>query len=103
MNIRAELTFKTLPEGRMFEVNPLMMDLPIPVRCRGALENPKCRVDDKAAQRLLATVLTSEEGSAMREKLDQKIEEEVPEEYRDSARSLLDLLGGALQRNAQEN
>jgi AsmA protein len=102
MDMLAELTFATLPEGRMFEVNPLMMDLPIPVRCRGALENPKCRVDDKAAQRLVATVLTSEEGSAMRDKLDQKIDEEVPEEYRETARGLLDMLGGALQRNAQK-
>ena len=103
MDILAEMTFETLAEGRMFEVNPLLMDLPIPVRCRGALEDPKCRVDDKAAQRLVATVLTSKEGSAMREKLDEKIEKEVPEEYRDAARSLLDLLGGALESNAKEN
>ncbi|MDH3643985.1 MAG: AsmA-like C-terminal region-containing protein, partial [Gammaproteobacteria bacterium] len=98
LDMLAELTFETLPEGRMFDVNPLLMDLPIPVRCRGALENPKCRVDDKAAQRLVASALTSKEGSAMREKLDQKIEENVPEEYRDAARDLLDMLGGALER-----
>lgn len=103
LDILAVLTFQTLPEGRMFDVNPLLMDLPIPVRCRGALDDPKCRVDDKAARRLVASMLTSPEGSAMRDKLDAKIEEKVPEEYRDAARGLLDLLGDALQRNAQED
>jgi hypothetical protein len=97
LDMLAELTFKTLPEGTMFEVNPLLMDLPIPVRCRGALESPNCRVDEKAAQRLVASMLTSREGSAMREKLNQKIEEKVPEEYRDAARSILDLLGDVLE------
>ncbi|MFP6835652.1 MAG: AsmA family protein [Pseudomonadales bacterium] len=97
LDMLAELTFKTLPEGTMFEVNPLLMDLPIPVRCRGALESPNCRVDEKAAQRLVASMLTSREGSAMREKLNQKIEEKVPEEYRDAARSVLDLLGDVLE------
>jgi hypothetical protein len=98
MDMLAELTFKTLPTGRMFEVNPLLMDLPIPIRCQGSLENPKCRVDEKAAKRLVASALTSKEGSAMREKLDQKIDEQVPEEYRETARGLLDMLGGALNR-----
>ena len=103
LDMLAELTFKTLPEGRMFEVNPLLMDLPIPVRCRGALESLNCGVDEKAAQRLLASMLTSREGSAMRDKLDQKIEEKVPEEYRDAARSFLDLLGDALEDQEDQN
>ena len=103
LDMLAQLTFKTLTEGRMFEVDPLLMDLPIPVRCRGALEDPQCRVDEKAAQQLVASVLTSKEGSAMRQKLDAKIEEQVPEEYREAARGLLDLLGGTLERNARES
>ncbi|MCZ6708813.1 MAG: AsmA family protein [Gammaproteobacteria bacterium] len=103
LDILAELTFETLPEGRMFEVNPLLMDLPIPVRCRGALESPNCGIDEKAAQRLVASMLTSREGSAMREKLDQKIEEKVPEEYRDAARSFLDLLGGVLENSENQD
>lgn len=97
LDMLAELTFKTLTQGKMFELNPLLMDLPIPVRCRGSLESPECRVDQKAAQRIVASALTSKEGNKAREKLDEKIDEEVPEEYREAARGLLDLLGRSLQ------
>jgi len=102
MDIVAELTFKTLSEGKMFDMSPLLMDLPIPVRCRGTIEDPKCAVDDKAAKQLAATMLTSKEGTPMREKLDAKIDKEVPEQYRDAARSLLDMLGGALDKDTKE-
>jgi hypothetical protein len=101
LDMMAELTFRTLTEGKMFELNPVLMDLPIPVRCRGSLENPECRVDQKAAQRIVASVLTSKEGNEAREKLEEKIDEEVPEEYRDAARGLLDLLGRSLQDKNQ--
>ena len=101
MDMLAELQFTTLADGQMFDVNPLLMDLPIPIRCVGAANEPSCGLVADAAQRIVAKVLTSDENSALRAKLDEKIEEEVPEQYRDAARGLLDLLGNALE-NKQE-
>ena len=47
---------------------------------------------------LVAAVLTSEQGSEVREKIDEAIEEKVPEEYREAARGLLDMLGESLKQ-----
>ena len=102
LDMLAELQFTTLAEGQMFDVNPLLMDLPIPVRCVGSADAPTCRLVGDAAQRIVATALTSDEDSALRAKIDEKIEEKVPEEYRDAARGLLDLLGGALEKSTEE-
>lgn len=97
MDMLAELQFATLAEGQMFDVNPLLMDLPIPIRCRGPADAPTCALVADAAQRIVAKVLTSDEDSALRAKINEKIEAEVPEQYREAARGLLDLLSGSAQ------
>ena len=99
LDMLAELQFVSLHEGAMFDVNPLLMDLPIPLQCNGSVENPSCRLAPDAAQRIMASVLTSGENSALRAKVDTKIEEQVPEQFRDAARDLLDLLGDSLNRD----
>lgn len=88
------LVFTDDPALPVFELNPLLYDLPIPVRCRGTLAEPSCRVDQQVAQRIVAEALSGE-NSALRGTLERKIEEDVPEEYRDAARSLLDVLSGS--------
>lgn len=101
MDMLAELQFTTLPDGQMFDVNPLLMDLPIPVRCVGSAEAPKCALVADAARRIVAKVLTSDENSALRAKINEKIDKEVPEQYREAARGLLDLLGGSLEKQSE--
>ncbi|MCZ6657981.1 MAG: hypothetical protein O7C67_11845 [Gammaproteobacteria bacterium] len=96
LDMLAELTFGDDPALSSLDVNPLLVGLPIPVRCRGTLEDPTCKVDDNVAKRLVASALRAKEGSALRTKLDDAIEDKIPEEYRDAARSLLDLLGRSL-------
>ena len=86
-----------------FDVNPVLVGLAIPLKCSGSLEAPTCRVTADATRNLVAAALTSEEGSEVREKIDEAIEEKVPEEYREAARGLLDLLGKSLQKSQQEN
>ncbi len=98
LDMLAELTFEEDPEFSSLDVNPLLVGLPIPVRCRGSLENPTCRVDDNAAKRIVASAFQAKEGTELRTKLDEAIDEKVPEEYRDAARSLLDLLGRSLSK-----
>lgn len=91
IDLVAELTFSNDPQFPVFDVNPLLFDLPIPVRCQGQRAEPSCSIDRKAAQQIVATALQSGEAGGLRSKLERKIEEEVPAEYQDAARSLLDI------------
>ncbi len=101
MNMLLTLVFHRNPALPVFDLNPLLYDLPIPVRCKGALDAPTCRVDDKVAQRVVAAALNQKD-SALRTKLEKKIDKEVPAQYRDAARSLLDALGSSLQDHPQD-
>jgi uncharacterized protein involved in outer membrane biogenesis len=106
MDMRIALTIHENPELNTFDVNNTLRELPIPVRCRGSAQAPKCKLDKKGARRLLADALSGDSNDAINEKLNRKIEEEVPEEYRDTARALLqglgDLLGNKPKKDEQE-
>jgi len=97
LDIMAELTFFDDPELPGFDVNPALHGLPIPIRCRGTIDEPACQLDSKRAQRLALQVLRSDDSGELRRSLDEKIDKDVPEQFRDAARALLDLLGGARQ------
>lgn len=101
MDMLLTLVFGDDPSLPVFDLDPLLYDLPIPVRCRGPLEEPQCRVDPQVASRIVAEALGGED-TELRSKLEQKIDEEVPEEYRDAARSLLDALGGSRKGRAED-
>ncbi len=96
LDVLAELTFHDDPALPVFDVPPLLFGLPIPMRCQGPIAEPQCRVDPDAAQRLVARALSGSDPELYR-KLEQKIDEQVPEQYRDAARSLLEALGGSRQ------
>lgn len=98
LDMDVEFLFENNPDLHSFDLNPVLVGLPIPVKCTGTLEAPKCGVTQEATQNFIAAVLTSEQGSKAREKIDRVIEEEVPEEYRETARGLLDLLGESLKK-----
>ncbi len=98
LDMDVEFLFEDNPDMHSFDLNPVLVGLPIPMKCTGTLETPQCGVTKEATQNFIAAVLTSEQGSEAREKIDQVIEEEVPEEYRETARGLLDLLGESLKR-----
>jgi hypothetical protein len=97
LDMAVELTFGDDPDLPIFELNPLLYDLPIPLRCRGSLAEPDCRLDGDAARRIVAQALAGGENNAMRATLEQKIDEQVPEQYRDAARALLEMLSGGSQ------
>ena len=98
LDMDVEFLFEDNPDMHSFDVNPVLVGLPIPMKCTGTLEAPQCGVTQEATQNFIAAVLTSEQGSKAREKIDQVIEEEVPEEYRETARGLLDMLGESLKK-----
>ena len=97
VDLLANVTFGEPREGSPYRVNPLLQDTPLPMRCRGPAADIKCRLDSDATQRLIARALQQDDDTGLRRKLEEKIDEEVPEEYRDAARGLLDLLGRALE------
>ena len=96
LDMQASLTFGDDPAYSRFDVNPLLVGLPIPAHCRGSLAQPTCRLDDAQALKNVGRALAGGDGSALKSKLAEKIDEEVPEQYRDAARTLLDILSGAL-------
>ena len=98
LDMDVEFLFEDNPGMHSFDVNEVLVGLPIPLTCKGTLEAPQCGVTQEATQNFIAAVLTSEGGSKAREEIDKVIEEEVPEEYRETARGLLDLLGESLKR-----
>ena len=99
MDVLLTLVFGNDPSLPVFDLDPLLYDLPIPIRCRGSLETPDCRVDPQVARRVVAEGLGGE-NPELRDKLERRIDEEVPEQYREAARSLLDALGDSLRSRA---
>ena len=91
MDMQIEVMFEDNPDLHSFDMTPLLVNLPIPLRCRGTLEAPKCAVDPAAAQKIVASALNSGDGSELRSKLEAKIDKDVPEEYREAAKSLLEI------------
>ena len=99
IDILANVTISAPPENSTLRVNDLLEGTPLPIRCTGATADVKCRLDNKATQTLIARALQGDDDTGLRRKIEDKIEEKVPEEFRDTARSLLDILGRALDDN----
>jgi len=97
LNMLTHITMNEPPEDSPFRINPLLQDTPIPVRCKGPVADPKCRLDEDGAKALIAAALTGDAETGLRRKLEEKIDEAVPEEFRGVARDLLDILGRALK------
>jgi hypothetical protein len=98
LDMLTTLTFDGNAQYQSLAINPELMDIPIPMRCTGNLDDPRCRLDEQQSKRMVATVLRSSANSQTRAELEKKIDKEVPEEYRDRARGLLDKLGRMLDK-----
>lgn len=72
--------------------SPILVDLPIPVRCTGVVERPDCTLDAAAASRLISEMLQGEAGAAQQEKLNAVIDGLVPPQHQEAARALLRML-----------
>ena len=91
LDLRVTGTVDDKSPYQSFNVGKTLAGLPLPMRCKGSLAGPKCGADADATRRLVAGALSGSDPE-MTKKLDKAIDEEVPEQYRDAARSLLDLL-----------
>lgn len=99
MDMLANITIGPAPEDSPYRVNPILQDTPLPFRCRGPTTDVKCKLDENATKNLVARALRSDDDTGLRRKIEQKIDDEVPEEYREAAKGLLDILGRALEDN----
>ena len=95
----AYVTVNEAPEGSPLTVNDWLQGTPIPMRCRGTANDPKCRIDNDATKQIVARALQRGDETGLRQKLEDKIDEKVPEEYKEAAKGVLDLIGRALERD----
>lgn len=89
-------TFQTDQPPMSLPVPPVLADLPLPVACDGTPTLPRCALDSRASQQILADVMQGRGPDGLSRKLDELIDENVPEEYRRAARSLLEILGHSI-------
>lgn len=99
IDMMADVMFKKAPQGSPYVINPMLQDTPLPVRCRGKTASLSCKLDGDATQALIANALKRDSDTGLRRKLEDKIDEKVPEQYREAARGLLDIIGRALDND----
>jgi len=91
LDVRATVTVESEPKYQSFKVGSSLMGLPLPIHCKGSLASPKCGADEERTRQLVAQALSGE-NPEMKKRLDKAIDEKVPEQYRDAAKSLLEML-----------
>jgi uncharacterized protein involved in outer membrane biogenesis len=96
MDLRATVTVNEDPKYQSFKVSSALMGLALPIRCKGSLAAPKCGADEEGTRQLVADALSGKNPEA-KKRLDKAIDEKVPEQYRDAARSLLEMLNKGKQ------
>jgi AsmA protein len=97
MDLRATVTVDDDPKYNSFKVSSSMTGVGLPIRCKGSIAAPKCGADEEGTRQLIADALSGKNPEA-KEKLDKAIDEKVPEQYRDAARSLLEMLNKGNQQ-----
>lgn len=98
LDMLANVIFKEASPDSPYVVNPLLQDTPLPMRCQGTTADLRCKLDGNATQKLIAKALQRDSDTGLRRKLENTIDEKVPEEYREAARGLLDFFGRALDQ-----
>ncbi len=97
MDLRATVTVNEDPKYQSFKVSSALMGLALPIRCKGSLAAPKCGADEDGTRQLVADALSGKNPEA-KARLDKAIDEKVPEQYRDAAKSLLEMLNKGKQQ-----
>ena len=73
-------------------VSAALLGLPVPVRCRGSIQSPRCGLDVGALAAQLADLARAEEGSREARQVEAIIDGIAPPKYRKAVASLLKLL-----------
>lgn len=89
-------TFKSDQPPQSLPVPTILSDLPLPIACDGTPTLPRCALNAKAVQQMLADVMQGGGPEGLSRKLDEIIDQNVPEQYRRAARGLLEILGHSI-------
>ena len=100
MDLRVTVTVDADSPYPSFKVGKTLTGLPLPIRCTGSIAQPQCGADADATRRLVARRAVRQRSGSDEADSTRAIDEKVPEQYRDAARSLLDLLNEGRQSTA---
>ncbi len=91
----ATITVENDPRYHSFDINEYLVGIPLPIRCEGVLDGTRrlCGLDADSAQQVIARALSGAAGDKVRARIEEAIDDKVPEQFRDAARGFLDLLG----------
>ncbi len=98
MDMRGSIQVNEHPTLKALDINPNLYGLEIPLRCTGTVSAPSCGLDSQAAQGALARLAAKRARGKIDEKIDEALEDKVPEEYRDTAKKALKGLGDLLRK-----
>ena len=93
LSLIGEAVVQTPQRGQQIKLAPVLLNAPIPFNCEGKLAEPSCKPDTSAVGKLLVQVVKNTQQDKVKEKLDQVIKEQVPEQFREAAKQLLNLFG----------
>ncbi len=93
LSLIGEAVVQTPQPGQQIKLAPVLLNAPIPFNCEGKLAEPSCKPDTNAVGKLLVQVVKNTQQDKVKEKLDKVIEEQVPEQFREAAKQLLNLFG----------
>ena len=89
-------TFESAQPPLSLAAPPILTDLPLPIVCDGSPTLPRCAMDAKAVQQILADVMQGRGPEGLSGKLNDIIDQNVPEQYQRAARGLLEILGHSI-------
>lgn len=95
LDMRAQVVVNDHPTLATVKVDPDLYGVPIPLRCKGSMEEPSCGLDGSRVDDVLKAAAAGQAS----EKVDELIEDKVPEEYRDAAKGLLKGLFGGKKKD----
>ena len=93
LSLSGEALIHTPKPGQQIRLTPILLDTAIPFNCEGKLDEPACKPNTKAVGKMLIQILKNSQQGKVKEKLDKVIEEQVPEQFKDAAKQLLNLFG----------
>lgn len=95
LNLNGTARVTTPKSEQQLKLPSILLNTPIPFRCRGRLMSPSCKPDTKVMSKIVFEHFKEEKQEQVKRKIDKEIERAIknkmPEELKDVARQLLNL------------
>ena len=93
LSLSGEAVINAPKPGQQIRLAAILLDKAIPFNCEGKLDEPACKPNTKAVGKIMIQILKKSQQGKVKEKLDIVIEEQVPEQFKEAAKQLLNLFG----------